>query len=184
MNDRWPNVDNPPKTLDGSLFMLGNLRGDGTNTPAIYRENEVDIDLSLDYDGIKFMQDNIVGSPVIVEGHTSEYRWGGRYSIYTGLPSVIGWSWHTRQHNSLLDRAVVDRRIEQVNEFYNTTDIHIAKEFLDRYRVNYIIVSGLERAYYTSEGLEKFNIMANQGELTIVFGELEKESAIIYEVSD
>ncbi len=182
MNDRWPNVANPPKTLDGSLFMLGNLGGDGTNTPAIYKENEVDLDLRLDYEGITFMQDNIVGSPVIVEGHTSEYRWGGRYAIHTGLPSVIGWSWHTRQHNSLLDRAVVDQRIEQVNEFYNTTDINIAKEFLNKYRVSNIIVSGLERAYYSPEGLDKFVAMANQGELSIVFGDLTKESALIYKV--
>jgi len=183
MNDRWPNVDNLPKTLDGSLFMLGNLEIDGTKTPAIYKENEVDLDLSLDLEGIKFMQDNIVGSPVIVEGNTSEYRWGGRYSIYTGLPSVIGWSWHTRQHNSLLDRHLIDQRIEQVNEFYNTTDINTAKEFLDRYRVNYIIVSGLEHAYYSQEGLEKFVAMENQDDLTIVFGDLTKESAIIYKVN-
>lgn len=184
MNDRWPNVDNPPKTLDGSLFMLGNLVIDGTNTPAIYKENEVDLDLSLDYEGIKFMQDTVIGSPVIVEGNTSEYRWGGRYAIHTGLPSVIGWSWHTRQHNSLLDRAVVDKRIERVEEFYNTSDINIAKEFLNRYRVSYIIVSGLERAYYSKEGLDKFVAMANQGELSIVFGDLTEESAIIYKVNN
>jgi len=184
MNDRWPDVDNPPKTLDGSLFMLGNLSIGGTHTPAIYNENEVDLDLSLDYEGIKFMQDTVIGSPVIVEGITSEYRWGGRYAIHTGLPSVIGWSWHTRQHNSLLDRAVVDKRIERVEEFYNTTDISFAKEFLIRYRVSYIIVSELERAYYLPEGLDKFVTMANLGELTIVFGDLIKESAIIYKVID
>jgi uncharacterized membrane protein len=81
-----------------------------------------------------------------------------------------------------LDRAVVDQRIERVNEFYNTTDINVAKEFLNKYRVSYIIVSGLERAYYSPEGLDKFVAMANQGELSIVFGDLTKESALIYKV--
>jgi YYY domain-containing protein len=183
MNDRWPNVVNPPKTLDGSLFMLGNHGSEGTNSPAIYKENEVDLDLGLDYEGITFMQDNIVGSPVIVEGHTSEYRWGGRYAIHTGLPSVIGWSWHTRQHNSLLDRAVVDRRIEQVNEFYNTTDLDIARKFLEKYRVQYIIVSGLERALYTSEGLEKFKKMVESGQLSILYGGFSSDTALIFGVN-
>lgn len=179
MNDRWPNVVNPPKTLDGSIFMLGNHGAEGTTTPVIYKENEVDLDLRLDYEGITFMQDNIVGSPVIVEGHTSEYRWGGRYSIYTGLPSVIGWSWHTRQHNSLLDRAVVDKRIEDVNNFYNTINIDEVNGFIERYRVQYIIISGLERALYSPEGLEKFEIMVDSGQLSILFGGFSNETALI-----
>jgi YYY domain-containing protein len=179
MIDRWPNVENPPNTLDGSLFMLGNPTSHGVYTPAIYRENEIDLDLRLDYEGIKFLQDNVVGSSVIVEGHTSEYRWGGRYSIYTGLPSVIGWSWHTRQHNSLLDRAVVDKRIEDVNNFYNTINIDEVNGFIERYRVQYIIISGLERALYSPEGLEKFENMVDSGQLSILFGRFSNETALI-----
>ncbi len=64
------------------------------------------INLKYDYAAMLFMQDQIKGSPVIVEGNTQEYRWGSRFSIYTGLPSVIGWSWHVRQHNSLIDGAL------------------------------------------------------------------------------
>jgi len=119
---------------------------------------------------------------VIVEGFTSEYRWGARYSIYTGLPTVIGWSWHTRQHNSLLDRAVVDKRIERLNEFYNTTDPTIALEFLQKYRVKYIIISGLERAIYSPEGLVKFNKLVQDGKLRIVYGDQTDQSPTIYEV--
>ena len=182
MIDRWPNVDNPPKTLDGALFMLGNPTSSGEYTPALYTENNIEFDLSLDYDAIKFMQDNVIGSPVIVEGHTSEYRWGARCSIHTGLPSVIGWNWHTRQHNSLLDRAVVDKRIDDVNNFYNTVDIDEAIKFIEKYRVEYIIVSGLERAVYKSSGLEKFNMMVEQEILEVVYGTQTNDSATIYQV--
>jgi uncharacterized membrane protein len=35
------------------------------------------------------MQDNIQGSPVIVEANCPEYRWCTRYTIYTGLPGVV-----------------------------------------------------------------------------------------------
>jgi uncharacterized membrane protein len=96
---------------------------------------------------------------------------------------VIGWSWHTRQHNSLLDRAVVDQRIEQINEFYNTTDLDIARKFLEKYRAQYVIVSGLERALYTSEGLEKFKKMVELGHLSILYGGFSSDTALILGVN-
>ncbi len=142
MADRWPDIQNPPHTLDGAAFMLGDANG---QTPAIYNDEGRPIDLGPDYAAMQWMQDYVEGSPVIVEGHTEEYRWGSRFSIHTGLPSVVGWSWHVRQHNSLLDGAVVDKRINEVNDFYNTTDVQAAQQFLDKYKVRYVIVGGLER---------------------------------------
>jgi YYY domain-containing protein len=182
IDDRWPNVINPPVTLDGSLFMLGNKVYDPDQSAALYSDDGRDIDLSLDYAGIQYMQDNILDSPVIVEGNTTEYRWGSRYAIHTGLPSVIGWSWHTRQHNSLLEGSIVENRIQDVVDFYNTTDLGQAGEFLEKYNVSYIIVSGLERVYYSAEGLAKFEEMAARGEIKVVFGSGNADSATIYEV--
>jgi uncharacterized membrane protein len=182
MADRWPNIQNPPHTLDGALYMLGDASDPSGQTPAIYNDDEKQIDLSLDYAGIQYMQDNVLGSPVIVEGHTTEYRWGSRYSIYTGLPSVIGWSWHMRQQNSLMDGAIIDKRISDVDDFYNKADIQSALQFINRYQVQYIVVSGLERAYYTPEGIAKFQEMVNQGILQIVFGDNTTKTATIFKV--
>ena len=128
------------------------------------------------------MQDRVSGSPVIVEGHTDEYRWGSRFSIYTGLPSVVGWSWHVRQQYSLLDGAVIDNIISDVNNFYNTEDIQAAQSFLDEYQVRYVVVGDLERAYYDANGLNKFQDMVNQGELKIVFGDNSPNTTTIFEV--
>jgi len=162
--------------------MLGDVTIPSEHNPAIYNDDDKKIDLSLDAAGIQYMQDNVLGSPVIVEGHTTEYRWGSRYAIYTGLPSVIGWSWHMRQQNSLMDGAIIDNRINQVNDFYNTADIQSALQFLDRYQVQYIILSGLERAYYSAEGIGKFQEMVNQGKLQIVFGDNTPNTATILKV--
>lgn len=182
INDRWPDVENPPKTLDGALFMLGDSLYNPEFPPAYYSDEDRKLNLAIDYFGIRYMQDQVVGSPVIVEGHTTEYRWGARYSIYTGLPSVIGWNWHTRQHHSLLGGEIVEKRIQQVNEFYDSDDIEKAIKFLKRYDVGYIIVSDLERVYYSSTGLEKFNEMTRRGDLRIVHGDLSGNTAVIYEV--
>ncbi len=182
INDRWPDVENPPITLDGALFMLGDSLYDPESPPAYYSDEDRKLNLRMDYEGIKFMQDHVTGTPVIVEGHTTEYRWGGRYAIHTGLSSVIGWSWHTRQHNSLLDGRIVENRIQELNNFYNSENIDEAKAFLDRYGVGYIVVSDLERTYYSEAGIEKFKEMTRLGDLRIVYGDHSRDSANIYEV--
>ena len=102
------------------------------------------------------MQENVEGSPVIVEGNVSLYQWGNRYSIYTGLPGVIGWDWHQRQQKQILPSNYVSDRIDEVEAFYNTTDIQTALEFLEKYGVKYVVLGQLERIIYSQEGLTKF----------------------------
>lgn len=179
MTDRWPNIENPPHTLDGSEFMLGDSV---SLNPAIYLDDNRPLNLSRDYAAIQFMQDQVHGSPVFVEGHTEEYRWGSRFAIHTGLPSVVGWSWHVRQHNSLLDGAIVDRLIEEVNNFYNTTDAEFAQQFLTKHQVQYIVVGDLERAYYDPNGMNKFQEMVERGTLRVVFGDNTARTTTILEV--
>jgi YYY domain-containing protein len=179
MTDRWPEIQNPPHSLDGSAFMLGDVV---SLNPAIYYDDNRPINLSRDSAAIQFMQDEIDGSPVFVEGHTPEYRWGSRFAIHTGLPSVAGWSWHVRQHNSLLDGAIVERLIADVDGFYNTTDAQSARQFLDRHDVRYVVLGDLERAYYDPNGLPKFQKMVESGMLRIVFGDGTAATTTIFEV--
>jgi len=178
-SDRWPNIVNPPKTLDGEAFMLGESDG---SAPAIYDDEGTPLNLAEDYAAIHYMQDNVIGSPVIAEGHRTEYKWGSRFSIHTGLPTIIGWSWHTRQHNSLLDGAWFDKRIEKLNDFYNTTDLDSAKSYIQKYKIEYIIIGDLERAWYADDGLKKFQELVNQGVLQIVFGDATANTTTIYKV--
>ncbi len=179
VTDRWPNIQNPPHTLDGSAFMLGEA---DTMNPAIYNDENRPINLGHDHPAIQFMQDQAKGSPIFVEGHTEEYRWGSRFAIHTGLPSVVGWSWHVRQHNSLLDGAIVDRLIEEVDNFYNTADIRAAERFLEKHQVRYIVLGNLERVYYDSNGLDKFRKMVERGDLRVAFGDNTPNTTTIFEV--
>ena len=121
-----------------------------------YLENEVLMDLSQDYDAIRWMQENIKGTPTIVEANLPEYRWGNRYTIYTGLPGVVGWNWHQRQQRAINPSEWVTERVEDIGNFYSLADLNNAKEFINKYQVDYIIVGQLEKAIYPSSGLEKF----------------------------
>ena len=60
--------------------------------------NGDEMDLSQDYRAIRWMQENVRGSPVIVEANLRAlYHWGSRFSNFTGLPGVVGWEWHQQQ---------------------------------------------------------------------------------------
>jgi uncharacterized membrane protein len=115
-----------------------------------------DMDLGQDYRAIRWLQDNVQGSPVIVEANVTEYRWGTRYTIYTGLPGVVGWNFHQRQQRALIPPNLITDRIDQIGLFYNTLDPVAAHEFLLRYQVQYIIVGQFERILYP-DGVAKFD---------------------------
>jgi uncharacterized membrane protein len=149
IRDRY--VDNASHSLNGVNYMNG----------ATYEENGRTMQLSEDLNGIRWMLANIKGSPVIVEGNVTEYRWGSRYTINTGLPGVLGWNWHQRQQRAITPSEWVTSRVEQIGEFYSTTSLDEAISFLQKYNVKYIVVGQLEQAIYPLEGLAKFYIEGN-----------------------
>ncbi|MDH5605978.1 MAG: hypothetical protein OEY93_03740, partial [Anaerolineae bacterium] len=142
-----------PRSLNGMAYM----------GEAVFFDKNVPLDLSADYDAIQWMQANIKGSPVIVEAITPLYMWGSRYSINTGLPAVLGWDWHQTQQRIAAPGHWIPERRDGVKEFFTTTNVVAAREFLETYGVKYIIVGQLERVYYEEEGgLEKFTSFEGQ----------------------
>jgi uncharacterized membrane protein len=136
-----------PHTLDSMTYM----------NSTTYYEFNANLNLSEDYRAIRWMQDNVQGSPVIAEAAPAgiQYTWLGRFSIYTGLPDVVGWEWHQIQQRLMFSDTVRARGVEE-DVFYTTTDASLAQDFLRKYNVRYIIVGQLERAKYVGDGLSKF----------------------------
>jgi YYY domain-containing protein len=155
-------------TIDGMAFMDEATYSDAADgrPPATYP-------LKWDREAIEWLQMNVQGTPVILEGHTPEYRWGSRVSIYTGFPTVVGWSNHQRQQRSALTEPVVDQRGGDVRQIYNTPDPAQALGLMRRYDVAYVYVGPLEKAYYQPVGLAKFERMVQQGQLERVFQNAE-----------
>ncbi|HLA06386.1 MAG TPA: DUF2298 domain-containing protein [Anaerolineales bacterium] len=143
IRDRW--ILEAPRSLDSMAFM----------EYAHYDDFGKRLDLSEDYRAIRWMQDNVPGSPVIVEANCPEYRWCARFTIYTGLPGVVGWNFHQRQQR-VFTSTWVEERVASVGNFYNSVDVGFTRTFLKTHNVKYIIVGQLERAAYTAEGISKF----------------------------
>jgi len=157
-----------PAGLDGMTYMQY----------AVYYDKDQEMDLNQDYEAIRWLQENVQGSPVIVEAHSSEYRWGSRITINTGLPTVIGWNWHQRQQREFVPGNDIWGRVAAVQEFYESEDLNTVRSFLDKYDVKYIVLGQLESVYYPGIGLDKF--AQQEGEL---WREVFRfEDIVIYEV--
>ena len=147
-----------PPTLDGTAYMA----------KAVHWEKEQPIELRYDLEAMEWLQDNVEGSPVILEAHTEQYRWGGRISNYTGLPTVLGWPWHQIQQRGTYSAEIHDRA-RDIHQIYTTDDLERATRLLVRYNVQYVVVGELERVFYSGDGLNKFDIMAQLGTASRVF---------------
>jgi uncharacterized membrane protein len=157
-------------TLDGMAFM----------ETESYTDDRGTVMFKWDMDAIKWMQEYVQGSPVIVEGRTPLYRWGGRVSIYTGLPTILGWDWHQRQQRCGLGPcAALDARTRDVHIIYTSPDATEALQLLNDYDVKYVYVGELERNYYPLEGLTKFQDMEAQGHLEVVY---KNQEVTMYQV--
>jgi len=169
LNERF--TAGAPPTLDGMAYMAD----------AVYHENDRELHLRWDYEALIWMQDNLAGTPVVAEGHSRhEYLWGGRVSIYAGLPTIIGWHWHQRQQRTVMPGSVLDLRIRDADQFFSDTSLVTTRKIIDRYNVRYIYVGELERAYYPAESLAKFDTLVADDALRVAY---QNPGVTIYEVA-
>jgi YYY domain-containing protein len=154
-----------PLSLDGMQYM----------DFAHYLDDGKDLRLPADARAIRWLQDNVVGTPVVLEGRSPVYRWGSRISIYTGLPTVLGWDVHEGQQRAGYS-GMLQERSTDVERAYGSVNAVETLALLHKYQVRYVMIGGLERAYYPAIGLEKFRTMP---ELQLVF---DADDVQIYEV--
>ena len=154
-------------TLDGADYMRS----------TVHFEEDQPIELRWDYEAIRWLQDNVKGSPVVLEAQNDAHHWSSRIADYTGLPTVLGWTWHQTQQR-MRYRDAVSGRVSVVREMYSTQDMKRALELLRVYEVEYVVVGQLERAYYPAQGLRKFDTMLQDGLARVVY---QNEGIKIYQ---
>lgn len=154
-------------TLDGTAFM---------DQGVIYDQDR-EIPLRWDREAIRWLQDNIEGTPTMLEATIPYFRWGARVAIHTGLPTVLGWDSH-QWIQRWEYRPMIEQRKVDVQTIYETADFDLALRLLRQYNVDYIYLGDLERAYYQGPGLAKFDLMGELG-ITPVYS---NERVMIYRV--
>jgi uncharacterized membrane protein len=145
------------------------------------------VTFSGDLAAIEWLNENVDGTPVLLEASIGPYRGnGGRISSATGIPAVLGWDRHQRQQRY---EPGISQRMADVRAIYNETDPVVKLEMLRRYNVRYIVVGDVERYwnfpeppdyYATSEGLAAFDALVGTA-LTIAF---QSGATTVYELAD
>jgi YYY domain-containing protein len=159
--DRFESLD---PTLDGLAYMDAAVVSDGPDggEPSTFP-------LANDRIAIEWLRHNVDGSPVILEAQLSAYRWGGRISSNTGLPTVLGWTWHEKQQRPGYHREV-DQRVADIATIYGGVGLFDSiRPLLDTYHVELIYVGDLERAVYGDPALARFADAADRGQLDVLY---------------
>jgi YYY domain-containing protein len=122
-----------------------------------------------DYAAIRWLQANAPDGAVILEAPGESYRYLGRVSALTGLPTLLGWDFHEYQWRGNYDEPA--RRKPEVDILYNSVDPAQTLTLLDKYDITYVYVGLLERERYNLAGLSKFerlmDVVYQQGAVTI-----------------
>ncbi|MBN8547761.1 MAG: glycosyltransferase family 39 protein [Deltaproteobacteria bacterium] len=97
-------------------------------------------------EAIRWIRKNIRGTPTLLEAHGDSYQNFTRISMNTGLPTVLGWSYHVQQRGTA-DISIAERR-RLINEIYSAPDPESAVANLQMLGVDLIYVGPLERELY------------------------------------
>jgi YYY domain-containing protein len=166
IDDRFPGDNNNRPaigTLDGLAYMtVGTFEfewppGSRTFNP---------VQLKYDYEAIRWLQDNVSGTPIIAEAKIGYYREGGmRVAAYTGFPSILG----GLHQNEQRPPSEIGERDFVVNGFWTNPDPAQTLELMDELDVSYIYIGQVERINYGDDITDKFDQLVIQGELEVVF---------------
>ena len=164
-----------PATLDGFAFMKhATIQAGATDQPP------VEVSLLHDLEAINWLRRTIDGTPVILEANLPDYQWGGRISAFTGLPTLLGWSFHETQQRRGYGPWITQRQTDVTTIYSDDVLFETVEPLLQRYGVRLIYVGELERAIYPADGLAKFNEAADDGQLQVLY---QTEQVTIYSYS-
>ena len=133
-----------------------------------------------EYEAIRWLNENVSGTPVVLEAVGDIYTSFGRISSATGLPTVLEWPRHEEQWRG--STKPFEGRWDDIERAYNTTSVTEARKILDKYDVEYVYVGWLERETYDAAGLAKFVSfmeVAYQNEDVIMYRMPEKGQIVV-----
>jgi uncharacterized membrane protein len=111
---------------------------------------------ATEFSAIKWLSENARKDAVLVEAVGGSYTDFGRISSSTGIPTVLGWTFHEEQWRG--GSSSFDGRQGDVERIYATDseeDIDETRAILKRYEIDYIVVGPRERSTYPDLDLDR-----------------------------
>jgi uncharacterized membrane protein len=110
-----------------------------------------------DDQAIRWLNENVPGSPVIAEAIGGQYSEFARVSASTGLPTVLGWPGHEGQWRGALFGDQAGGREPDIELLYRSRTWADAEAVLQRYDIRYVYLGPLETSKYGLGGAGKFD---------------------------
>ncbi len=111
-----------------------------------------------DAEAIAWINENIEGTPVMLEANADSYTYGNRVSVLTGLPTVLGWFTHEWLWKDSYELA--NERAEIVKQIYTSTDMEFVESLIKEYKVAYIYVGNEERVKFAETGINEAGLQS------------------------
>lgn len=121
--------------------VLDTSRYQGLDATAFLEEDFPD-----DAAAIRWLNENITDSPVVLEANGDSYSDYERVSAMTGLPTVLGWYVHEWLWRG--DTAELNQRAADIELIYTSADPEAVEEQIEKYKISYIFVGAREREKY------------------------------------
>jgi YYY domain-containing protein len=112
-----------------------------------------------DWAAIRWLEENHATPPVILEGTRGSYWIEGRssrISMATGFPTLMGWIGHQHQWRGTYFHQV-STRPDHIRQIYQLREWETTEALLELYGIEYVLVSPLEREWYTPLYQPKFD---------------------------
>lgn len=132
-------VGNAVNSWYGNIFASEGYKG--LDASAFMKE-----EMPQDYHATNWLNENVIGSPVVLEANGDSYSDYQRVSVITGLPTVLGW--HTHEWLWKSDPGLLDIRSADIESIYTSDDEELVRKLIDKYQIEYIYVGHLERIKY------------------------------------
>ncbi len=155
------------------VLAVANKTNNFQNKPTLNGIEWISRHRPADYAGIEWLRTNAFAGSVVLEAPGDKhmaYRYEGRVSAMTGLPTLLGWGGHQSQWRGNYDEPA--RREPDIEQLFNTSDLGQTLQLLDKYGITYVYIGPLERERYSPQGLSKFEHI-----MDVVF---QQDDVIIY----
>lgn len=125
-----------------------------------------------DFQAIEWLKQVTVGRPVVLEAVGESYTAFGRVSVFTGLPTVLGWRVHEWLWRGGFE--IPGQRTEEVKTIYERPTTPEAITLISQYQIRYIFVGDREREAYPEldlaglESLGQVVFRSNQTEIIAI----------------
>ena len=132
----------------------------------------LETDYAEDVGAIRWLKENIEGSPVVLEANGDSYSEYERVSAMTGLPTVMGWYVHEWLWRN--DVADLNAKADEIETIYTSTNAAEVQMLVEKYDISYIFVGSCEREKYADLNNE---VLQSLGE--IVYQDPDYEAYIV-----